>query len=127
MRGGEARQHLRQVAQRVVVRRAEAHRPLHRRRAEGAPDAVVQRQQFARLAEQPLAVDGRAHGAAAAPLQERLAEQPFEPLHLHGHGRLRAADEVRGAREAALLGDQHEGTEQVRIQSGGHGHGHQDR
>jgi hypothetical protein len=72
-------------------------------------------------------VDGGPHGAAAAALDQRLAEQGFQALHLHGHGRLRPPDQPCGAGEAALLGDQHEGAEQVGVESGGDGHGHQNR
>jgi hypothetical protein len=87
----------------------------------------VQRQQLARLAEQALPVRRGPHRAAAAALQQGLPEQALQPLHLHGNGRLRAPHQPRGAGEAAFLGDQHEGAEQVWVEPGWDGHAHQNR
>ena len=120
---GEPLEDLRQVAQRVVVRRAQADGAVDGGRAEAGPDLVVQRQQVARPVQQELAMRRQVDGAALAAGQQALAEQALQPLHLHGDRRLRAADTLGGAGEAAVLGDAGKGPQQVRVEAGvGHGH-----
>ncbi len=72
-----------------------------------------------------LAVPGQLHAAAAAAMQKLLAERRLQPLDLHRYGRLRPPDELRGTSEAALLGDEDEGAQQIGVESGGTVHGHQ--
>jgi hypothetical protein len=104
-----------QEAQGIVVGRAEADGSGDGRRMKCPPDRVVQRQHVARVLQQELAMPCQLYGAAAAAMQQLLAEQGFQPLHLHGHSRLRPPDEVSRAGETALLGDEDKGAQQIGV------------
>ena len=80
----------------------------------------MQGQQPAGAFQQPEPVLGRLHPAGAAQ-QQRLAQGFLQPADLHGNGGLGAAHRLRGAGEAAALGDQHEAAEQVGVQPGRNG------
>ena len=88
---GEAFQHRGQIAQGVVVGRAEADGALDLGGAEGLPDRVVQREQFAGAVEQHAAMRGEDDVAAAAALEQALTEGGFQALDLNRDGRLGAA------------------------------------
>ena len=65
---------------------------------------------------------GELDGAALAAGEEALAEQGLKALDLHGDGGLGAADALGGAGEAAVLGDEDEGAEQVGVEAEGESH-----
>lgn len=60
--------------------------------------------------------------AAATTVEQLLAENRLKALHLHRHRRLRAADKLRRSRETALLRDDDEGAQQIRIERCRSGH-----
>ena len=124
---GEAAEHLGDVAQGVVVGRAETDGALDDRGAEAGPDVVVQGQHLARATEEELAVRGELDGAALAAGEQAVAEHGLEPLYLHADSRLGAADAQGGAGEAAFLGDEDERAEEVWVEAEGEGHEHQYR
>lgn len=64
-------------------------------------------QDAAAVREQPLAALGQRHATAVA-LEQRLAQLDLERAHLAAERRLRDAEEGRGSREAAKLGDMDE-------------------
>ena len=84
-----------------------------------AMTVVVQRQDLPRLLQQVAAVRGQFRRASLAAMQQGLAEQLLQALHLHGNGGLGAADQGGGVGEAAALGDQHEAAQQVGVKGGG--------
>ncbi len=54
---------------------------------------------------------------AAAPARLNLAEIFFQTPHAWKSPIARASDDARGAGEAAAFGDQHESTQQVRVEA----------
>ena len=58
----------------------------------------------------------RQFAAAALRRQQRLADHLFQPLHLRGHRRRRAADHRCGARQRAAVDKGEEGAQQVGIE-----------
>jgi hypothetical protein len=117
---GEARENAGQPAQRVVVRRAEPHRPGDGRRAEGRDDLVMHGQQPLGPLQQPGAMRRRLDPTRPAQ-QQRLAERLLETADLHRDRGLRPSDDGGGTGEGPALGDQHEGAQQVGVDAGGQG------
>ncbi|EWS53409.1 hypothetical protein X551_03794 [Methylibium sp. T29] len=116
----EAAQDVRQEGGRVVVGAAEAQRAGEARAGDVGHRRVVVAQEGARMAQQALAVQ-RERDAAAGAVEQRLAQQGLELLHLHAHRRLRAADARGRATQRARLGDGHEGAQQVDVEGAAHG------
>src|SRR5215510_3633699 len=97
---------------------------MYRSCAHRTHDVVVEHEQLSRALEQiqPLVVELDA--AALAANDDRLAQQPFEPLHLKRYCRLRPTDAHSCPRKAPLLGDGHEAAEQIEVKSWRDTHGH---
>ena len=90
------------------------------RRAHGAEDLVVERDQPLRMGEQPLAV--RPQRQATVMTFEQLgAEQFLEPLELLADRRLRYVEQRCCAGHAAGLDHRHEGAQQRGIDVAVHG------
>ena len=85
-------------------------------------DLVIERQQPAPAIDQLFAVSRKLNAAALAAHNQRMADEGFEPLDLQGDRRLRASDALGRAREALLLGNEHEGAHQVEIEGRHRGH-----
>ena len=73
------------------------------------------RQQGFRMRQEFLAGGREAH-PGPRPVQEHLADQPFEPVHLHAQRRLRAPDLLRGEADRARPRDEGEAPEQGQIE-----------
>src|SRR5690606_33147034 len=81
----EVRQDLRRAAGDEILGYAQANGGGNRRARHDVQDLVVERQQVARMAEQGLAGVGR-QDLAAAPVQQAVADQVFEPADLLADG-----------------------------------------
>jgi hypothetical protein len=53
--------------------------------------------------------------------EDRLSEPLFQPLHLHGHGRLRLVNDIGGLREGAGVGNGDECFQLIDIEKRAHG------
>jgi hypothetical protein len=83
---------------------------------EQAAGLVVQAQQAAGVVQQRAAFLGRPVEPALGPVQQGLAHLFFQALDLQADGRLAAAQALGGGREAAAVGNGHQGAQQVQVQ-----------
>ena len=113
----ETLQDRRQVSKRVVIRGAQTNGSGDLRRTECRRYLVVQRKHLAGTGQQVMTVRRQFHAAALAAGQHRLAERVLKPLDLHRDRGLRAPDASAGLGEAVPLGDQHEGAEQISVET----------
>ena len=112
---GEAAQHQRQDARRVVIRHAEHHDALDGGQAEGDAGLGDGGEDPPRMGEQERAVLGQGR-LPPAPDEERPAELVLEPAHLQADRRLGAADLARRRGESARIADGDKGAQEVEVQ-----------
>ena len=115
VRAGEPGQDLGQVAVGIVVRQAEADAAGEVGLPEGAEALRLQPHDPPRVVEEAFPVLRQA-GRAPVALEDGAADPLLQPLHLHGHRRLRLVHDVRRAGEGAGVGDGDEGPELVDVE-----------
>ncbi len=118
MRARECAEQLGQPVRREILGDAEPDRAFAVRLAQHVARLLGQREQTARVGQQPLAGLGRAHSLAVA-MQQHLADVFLQPLDLLADGRLGAVDACAGPGEAAGLDHRHEAAQQLEIEHGG--------
>jgi hypothetical protein len=101
--------------QKVVFRAAEDDGTAQALVGKGGHGFVVHFQDALGIGKEALAA-ARQPDAAAAAVQQALAQHLFQTLHLHRHGRLRAPDLHRRGAQRAGMGGVHEGDEQAKIE-----------
>ena len=99
---------------------AETHLALVGRRAHGAPDLVVERDELVRMSQQPLAVRAQRQ-ALVVTLEQLRSEQFLEPFDLLAHRRLGPVQQRRRRGHAAGLDHGHEGAQQRGVDVAMHG------
>ncbi len=120
MQGGELGEDLGQQGFGEVLHHPHPHRPSQNPAADGADRAVVQREHLARVLQERLA-GGRQHQAAAVPVEQRLLQHLFQPLHLQAERRLGEEHPLRRFEHRAVVDDGHEAAQNVDRQAGRHG------
>ena len=115
----EAGEHLGKEALGIVVGSPELDASRELGLVEGGDGLFGQANHAAGIAEEALTVLGEPGGAAVAG-EDRLADPLLQPAHLHRHRRLGLEHDLRGAGEAAGLGDGNEGPELVEVEGRRH-------
>jgi hypothetical protein len=121
----EALQNRRDVGEGVVVRATKPHRADDVRGPKGRHHLVAQRQDLPGPRQQITAMRRQFDPAALAAAEHPLAQACFKAADLHRNGGLRAADEAGGLGETVAIGDQHESTQQVGVETIQRKHAHQ--
>ena len=113
MRGAEVGERAQDRPFEIVDRKPDAqprHRAAVRRHVE---HLIVEREDAPRVVDDHLALCGERH-ARRALVEQLRAEQHLQALDLRAHRRLRDAERLRGAGEAAQIRDCDEGSQQIR-------------
>ncbi|MNL27257.1 hypothetical protein D3C87_1488370 [compost metagenome] len=96
------------------MRRADAQGAGQVALAQHAQGFVVDGQQLPRVLQQLLAVPRQVLATPLA-LEQRQPDLLLQPLHLLGHGRLRALHGFGGRAKGLVVGNGHQGTQQVQV------------
>lgn len=108
-------EHAGQKGARIVVRGADRDLAFDLCGVEDRQGLPVRLKDPAGVPEELLAVPAEPHAPRVA-LQERSTDQFLQTLDLHADRRLRAMHVRAGSREAARVGDCHEGPQEIRLE-----------